>query len=93
MSLSLSYLYPGSGVYLIVSIPDLCTITYLVFFSTNDLVFFLIFKSISWVIKSHILKTRGENAISSHRVSREPHDEPIHNALVLSTLMFNPDIV
>ena len=28
MSLSLSHWYPGSGVYLIVSIPDLCTLTY-----------------------------------------------------------------
>ena len=31
------------------------------------------------------------NANSSHRVSREPHDEPIHNALVLATFIFNPD--
>ena len=29
MSLSLSHWYPGSGVVLIVSIPDLCTLTYL----------------------------------------------------------------
>ena len=28
VSLSLSHWYPGSGGYLIVSIPDLCTITY-----------------------------------------------------------------
>ena len=28
VSLSLSHSYPGSGVYLIVSIPDLCAITY-----------------------------------------------------------------
>ena len=28
VSLSLSHWYPGSGVYLIVSIPDLCTLTY-----------------------------------------------------------------
>ena len=28
VSLSLSHWYPGSGVYLIVSIPDLCIITY-----------------------------------------------------------------
>ena len=28
MSLSLSHWYPGSGVYLIVSIPDLCTLPY-----------------------------------------------------------------
>ena len=54
-----------------------------------------------------MLKTRGENvtpkifngswdqsnANSSHRVSGEPHDEPIHNALVLSTFIFNPDIM
>ena len=28
MSLLLSHWYPGSGVYLIVSIPDLCTLSY-----------------------------------------------------------------
>ena len=28
VSLSLSHWYPGSGTYLIVSIPDLCTLTY-----------------------------------------------------------------
>ena len=28
VSLSLSHWYPGSGVFLIVSIPDLCTLTY-----------------------------------------------------------------
>ena len=31
------------------------------------------------------------NANYSHEVSRKPHDEPIHNALVLSTFIFNPD--
>ena len=31
VSLSLSHWYPGSGVYLIVSIPDLCILTYLVY--------------------------------------------------------------
>ena len=30
VNLSLSHWYPGSGVYLIVSIPDLCTLTYYV---------------------------------------------------------------
>ena len=29
VSLSLSHWYPGSGVVLVVSIPDLCTLTYL----------------------------------------------------------------
>ena len=65
----------------------------LVFFSTNDLVF-IIFKSFSWEFNSHVLKTRGEKVTpkifkgSSHTepVSREPHDERIHNALVLSNI-------
>ena len=33
VSLSLSHWYPGSGMVLIVSIPDLCTITYFYMFS------------------------------------------------------------
>ena len=54
-----------------------------------------------------MLKTRGENVTPKlfngswgqsnanylQRVSREPHDEPIHNALVLSTFILNPDIM
>ena len=36
MSLSLSHWYPKSGVDLIVSIPDLCTLTYLVLFKFYD---------------------------------------------------------
>ena len=41
-----------------------------------------------------IFKGSGDqsNANSSHRVSEELHDEPIHNALVLSTFIFNPDL-
>ena len=33
------------------------------------------------------------NANSLHRDSRETYDEPIHNALVLSRLFSNPDIM
>ena len=34
-----------------------------------------------------------KSRVMAHIVSREPHDKPIHNALVLSTFIFNPDIV
>ena len=58
---------------------------------------FFTFNSISWLFNSHILKIRGENVTpkilkgswdqskgnSSHSLSVELLDEPIHNALVL----------
>ena len=40
VSLSLSHWYPGSGVVLIVSIPDLCTLTYCAHSKQNLLVIF-----------------------------------------------------
>ena len=37
MSLSLSHWYPGSGKYLIVSIPDLCTLTYFPYYKLANI--------------------------------------------------------
>ena len=68
---------------------------------------FLTLLKISSLFRSQMLKTRGENvtsrifsgswdqsnAIPLQKVSGEPQDEPIHNALVLSTFILRPGIV
>ena len=68
---------------------------------------FLTLHKTSTLFRSQMMKTTGENVTprifngscdktniySLQRVSQEPHDEPIYNALVLSTFILRPDIV